>query len=198
MQHSSSRHQHLKDTLGIVGFVAAVVVGAWLINLLVFRSFNVSGPSMEPTMYTADRLVVNRLPITFSALQGKDYLPPRGHVVVFRNPLFRPGGHDEFIVKRVIAYGGERVVVSEGRITVYNDSAPGGFNPYDGVNVKQTSVSGTVDQRVPDGEIFVVGDNRSGEYSLDSRNGLGTVPLLDVIGPVTMRIYPFTQISTDF
>lgn len=194
----ASRRETIKDALGIIGFVAAVIIGAWLINLLVFRSFNVSGPSMEPTMHTGDRLIVNRIPLTIAAIQGKDYIPPRSHVIVFKNPLFQPGSKDEFIVKRVIALPGERVVVSGGKVTVYNPATPEGLDPYEDAGIEHTFVRGTLDQVVPDGEIFVIGDNRSGEYSLDSRNGLGTVPLLDIVGPVAMRVYPFTQISTDF
>lgn len=191
-------HDHLKDALHVVGFVAAVIVGAWLINLLLFRSFNVIGPSMEPTMYTGDRLIINRVPVTIAAVQGKDYIPARGHVIVFKNPHYFPGGADEYVVKRVIAFAGERVVVSGGKVTVYNPTTPGGFDPYQGAPVQPVAVSGTVDEVVPDGELFVIGDNRSAEYSLDSRNGLGTIPLTDIIGPVAMRIFPVTQISTNF
>jgi signal peptidase I len=49
---------------------------------------------------------------------------------------------------------------------------------------------------VPEDEIFVAGDHRDGNFSLDSRNGLGTVPLYDVIGPVAFRIFPFTGIRS--
>lgn len=196
--HYFTRNQQLKDIFSIVIFIIAVVVGAWLINLILFRSFDVSGPSMEPTLYTSDRLIVNRLPVTFDALQNKDYMPNRGHVIVFKNPFFTPGGRDEYIVKRVIGLPSERVVVSGGKVTVYNSEHPDGFNPYDSINIAKTSVSGNVDRTVPEGEIFVIGDNRSGNYSLDSRNGLSTIPLNDVIGPVVIRIFPFTKISTNF
>lgn len=192
------RNQKIKDVLNIVFFIVAVIVGAWLINALLFRSFDVSGPSMEPTLHTGERLIVNRLPVTISAVQNKDYLPERGHVIVFKNPLYGPGQQDEYIVKRVIGLPGDRVVVSNGAVRVYNESHLGGFNPYDDVDAEQTFVSGTVDKTVPEGEIFVIGDNHSGEFSLDSRNGLGTIPLNDIIGPVAIRIFPFTKISTDF
>ena len=48
---------------------------------------------------------------------------------------------------------------------------------------------------VPEGSIFVAGDHRQGSYSLDSRNGLGTVPLYDVIGPVSLRLWPLTKVQ---
>lgn len=190
--------QTFKDVFGIVFFIVGVIVGAWLINALIFRSFSVTGPSMETTMFTGDRLIVNRLPMTLSALQGNEYVPKRGHVIVFRNPLYDQMKSDEFVVKRVIAFAGERVVVTGGHVTVYNAEHPAGFNPYDGVDVYASAVTGQVDQTVEPGTIFVIGDNRGSNESLDSRNGLGLVPLNDIVGPVALRIYPFNKISNDF
>lgn len=190
--------QKFKDFFGIIFFVAAVIIGAWVINTLFFRSFSVSGPSMETTMYTNDRLIVNRLPVTWNILQRKEYVPERGHVIVFKNPMFNSTRSDEYIVKRVIGLPGDRVVVSGGMVKVYNEQNPSGFNPYEGVGIDEIPVAGNVDRTVPQDEIFVIGDNRAGEYSLDSRNGLGTIPLFDVVGPVAARIFPFDKISTDF
>lgn len=191
--------QNLRDVLGIIWFVVAVIVGAWLINALVFRSFSVTGPSMESTLYTGDRLIVNRLPMTWSAIQGKSYMPARGHVIVFRNPKFEEMRADEFVVKRVIGLPGEQVEVSGGKVTVYNSEHPGGFDPYEGVSVYSSIVTGQVDKTtVPDGQIFVIGDNRGSNESLDSRNGLGFIPLDNIVGPVSMRIYPFSKISVNF
>ena len=149
-------------------------------------------------MHTNDRLIVNRLPMTWAALQHKDYVPARGHVIVFRNPLFASMQQDEYIVKRVIAFGGERVVVKSGKVLVYNDEHPDGFNPYDSIHIQKTFVTGDVDTIVGQGEIFVIGDHRDGDFSLDSRNGLGTVPLYDIVGPVAMRVFPFDKASADF
>lgn len=194
-----AHRQRLRDFLGIAWFVLAVVIGAWLINALVFRSFSVTGPSMETTMFTGDRLIVSRLPMTWQALQGKPYMPTRGHVIVFRNPKFDEMRADEFVVKRVIALPGEQVTVSGGKVTVYNTEHPDGFNPYDGVAVYASPVTGEVEREtVPDGQVFVIGDNRGGNESLDSRNGLGFVPLDNIVGPVVLRIYPFDKISTNF
>ena len=52
------RHPFIKDTLGIFVFILCVLIGTVLINTFIFRSFNVVGPSMEPTMVTGDRLIV--------------------------------------------------------------------------------------------------------------------------------------------
>lgn len=191
------QHKALRDILGVVVFILAVIIGAWLINMFLFRSFSVSGPSMETTLYTGDRLLVNRLPVTWAHLQGKIYVPPRGQVIVFRNPAFSQGMEDEYIVKRVIALPGERVELKNGKYTVFNSQYPKGFDP-DALtpNGPSSPTDGEVDKVVPNGEIFVSGDHREEGYSYDSRNGMGTIPLADVVGPVGLRIYPFTKIRT--
>lgn len=67
-----TRHPFLKDLLSLVIFVVCVIIGTVLINTFVFRSYNVVGPSMETTLYTGDRLIVNRLPVTWANIQGKN------------------------------------------------------------------------------------------------------------------------------
>ena len=191
----AQRHPWLKDSAGLLFFGLAVLVGTILINTYVFRSFNVEGPSMEKTLYTGDRLIVDRLPVTWAQLQNKPYIPNRGQVIVFKNPQYTSGNPDEFIVKRVIGFAGERVVLNDGKYTVYNDQNPTGFNPDDANNGEPGSpTTGNVDVTVPEGTLFVSGDHRQGNYSYDSRNGLGYIPLYDVVGPVSLRIYPFTAI----
>lgn len=190
------RHNTFKDVLGILIFVVCVVVGTLFINTFIFRSFNVEGPSMETTLYTNDRLIVNRLPVTWAQLQNKTYTPQRGQIIVFKNPNFNSvSGEDEYIVKRVIAFAGEHVVLKGGHYTVYNGAQPGGFNPDDANHGEPGSpTSGEGDWSVPEGTLFVSGDHREGNFSLDSRNGLGFIPLYDVVGPVSLRIFPFDKI----
>lgn len=191
------RHPFLKDVLNIGIFIICVLIGTLLINTFVFRSFSVVGPSMEKTLYTNDRLIVSRLPVTLSQLQNKTYIPNRGQVIVFKNPHYSTGLGDEYIVKRVIAFSGERVVLQDGTYTVYNDKFPDGFNPDDANHGEPGSpTSGSVDVVVPQDELFVSGDHREGSFSLDSRNGLGTIPYYDVIGPVSLRVFPFDKIRT--
>ena len=192
-----TRHPFAKDVLGIIIFIICVIIGTVVINTFVFRSFNVVGPSMETTLYTGDRLIVDRLPVTWAQLQNKSYVPKRGQVIVFKNPQYTQGIEDEYIVKRVIAFPGERVVLKDGAYTVYNDVNPTGFNPDDNNHGEPGSpTTGEVDEVVPEGEIFVSGDHRTGNFSYDSRNGLGTIPYYDIVGPVNVRIFPFNKIRT--
>lgn len=196
-QPVSRRPPWLKDFVSLLFFVVAVILGTIFINTFVFRSFNVEGPSMEKTLYTGDRLIVDRIPVTWAQLQNKQYVPARGQVIVFKNPQYTTGNPDEYIVKRVIAFAGEHVILQDGHYTVYNSAHPKGFNPDDANHGEPGSpTSGSVDVVVPDGTLFVSGDHRQGNYSFDSRNGLGYIPLYDVVGPVSMRIFPFTSLRT--
>lgn len=146
-------------------------------------------------MFTGDRLIVNRLPVTWAQLQNKQYVPERGEIIVFKNPRYNSGLGEEYIVKRVIAFPGERVVVWGGEIIVHNDKHPDGFKPDDAHGGEPGSpTSGAVDMVVPDKTLFVAGDHREGDYSFDSRSGLGTIPYYDVVGPVSARIFPFDKI----
>jgi len=190
-----TRHPRLKDIGGFVIFVVCVIVGTLLINTFVFRSFSVTGPSMEQTLYTGDRLIVNRLPVTMAHLQNNSYTPKRGQIIVFKNPLYSPGSEDMNLVKRVIAFAGERVTVKDGTLTVYNKEHPEGFRPDDSRGGPGSPPRGSLLLGSPEGSIFVAGDHRQGSYSLDSRNGLGTVPLYDVIGPVSLRLWPLTKVQ---
>ncbi len=192
-----TRHPLFKDFISLLVFVLFVILGIVLINTFIFRSYNVEGPSMETTMYTGDRLIVNRLAVTWAQIQGRAYVPERGQIIVFENPHYGRSAEDRFIVKRVIGLPGERVVLKDGSFTVYNQEHPLGFNPDDNNNGEPGSpTTGEVDTVVPSGELFVSGDHRTGNFSYDSRNGMGTIPLYDVVGPVSFRIFPFTKMRS--
>lgn len=203
------RHPVLKDIFSLIGFVAAVAVGTFLLNTFIFRSYNVVGGSMENTLLNDDRVIVNRLVVSWAHFLGQEYVPERGDIIVFANgdssgevTCSAPTGiKDQYIIKRVVAFPGERVTVKDGTMTVYNEAHPDGF-VYDNEWRKSETdgpkeyTSGEVDLTVPDGELFVSGDNREGSYSYDSRNGLGTVPFCRVVGPINLRLFPLDRLKT--
>lgn len=190
------KHPMIRDGIGIAGFIVAVLVGTFILNSYVFRSYNVIGRSMESTLSHGDRILVNRLPVTWAHLRNQYYQPERGQIIVAENP-HNSGGGDRFIIKRVIAFAGERVVVQDGVLTVFNDEWPEGFKPDGDFAAELVGItSGSIDVIVPAGEVFVSGDNREGTNSHDSRNGLGTVPQFDIIGPAGIRIWPLNRIRT--
>ncbi len=193
-----TRHPKAKDVLGFIGLGILVLIGTLLINAFLFRSFSVTGPSMEDTLFTGDRLIVSRLAVTVAHAKNESYVPERGQIIVFENPRYVAGQPDRYIVKRVIAFPGERVTVRDGAITVYNNENPDGFNPdtLPSGGTPKSPTSGNKNTTVPDGELFVAGDNRVGNFSLDSRNNLGTIPYANVIGPVKFRIWPLTDIRS--
>jgi len=184
---------------GLRGFFStfALIGGALLlaifINQFVFQSYEVDGSSMEPSLQNEDRLIIWKLPRTWARITKHDYQPQRGDVIVFH----KPDGSKEQLIKRVIGLPGERVVVSDGEITVFSKTFPDGFKPDDapyGKNLSETA--GNVDVRVDRGEVFVSGDNRIPGASLDSRSSLGNIDLDLVVGKLALRIFPFQSFET--
>lgn len=190
---SSGNEPKQKKEGGILSLFATIVVALVLvqvINLFLLQSYRVYGSSMHSTLESNDRLIISKIGKTFAKVVRKDYQPKRGDIIVFQSPV----DPDLQLIKRVIGLPGERVVVKNGKITVYNQEHPDGFNPDDapyGKNLPKTS--GNVDIHVPANHIFVSGDNREGSNSLDSRNELGTVPEENIIGKLIVRIWPFGQ-----
>lgn len=186
----SKAHDHL-STLLI--FIAAPLLAILIVNF-VFRTYQVDGPSMETTLQDQDRLIINKVPRTISRITNKDYIPNRYDIIVFTHGGSfgsDPGGERQ-LIKRVIGVPGDRVVVKDSLVTVFNDQNPNGFL-VDQFGPEASIVSdtpGNIDELVGDGEVFVMGDNR--QNSLDSR-GLGTVRAKDIIGKLNIRIYPFDK-----
>lgn len=178
---------------GVLSLFVTIVIALVLvqvINLFLLQSYRVYGESMHATLETNDRLIISKIGKTASKISGKEYQPARGDIIVFQSPI----DDNLQLIKRVIGLPGERVVVKNGSITVYNQEHPDGFNPDDAPYGKNLPVtSGNVDITVPSNHIFVSGDNRLGSNSLDSRNELGTVPEDNIIGKLVMRIWPLND-----
>ncbi len=163
---------------------------ALVLVLFVFQSYEVDGPSMQPTLQNNDRLIVWKLPRTWARLTGHPYIPKRGDIVIFEEPSL----DNKQLIKRVIGLPGDRVVIKNSVITVYNNAHPNGFDPDTSLPYGKTftvpPTAGNIDITVGADQVFVCGDNRPD--SLDSRY-FGTVPVNDIIGQLVVRILPLDK-----
>lgn len=186
---------HVFDvTLNIVIIVA--IVG--IIRTFVVSPFQIEGNSMVETLEHKEYIVINK----FRYLFGH---PDRGDIVVFRPPT----DEGKYYVKRVIGLPGETIVIRDGTVFV-RDSEKGDVrlseeylgDANEGKTFRYPVQSGDTSEevfRVPDGQYFLLGDNRQG--SLDSRSFsyLGTnqtayVPEDNIKGSVWFVALPMTKI----
>lgn len=190
------KRESWKSTLSTVLILVIAPVIALLLTAFVFQSYEVDGPSMERTLQDRDRLIVSKLPRTVARITGNDYIPDRGDIVIFVKhgiEIYDPS-QDRQLIKRVIGLPGERVVVRGNDVTIYNKERPKGFNPdkEGDYSIVGASAEASIDITVPEGEIFVAGDNRPN--SLDSRT-FGTVPSEDIVGVLAYRIFPIGKVE---
>lgn len=162
----------------------SVLCSAMLIIMLlftfVFRFVGVIGPSMESTLYNGDWLIVTAMKDGFS----------RGDIVISTQPN---AFDDEPIVKRVIATGGQKVKIDFANSQVFVD---GELLQEDYVKGRTkdpesfpVDANGVGEIEVPEGKLFVMGDNR--EHSSDSRSGaIGMIDERYIVGKVKFRISP--------
>jgi signal peptidase I len=156
--------------------VLIVVMVLALVNLLTVRLM-VDGPSMEPTFYTGQFVLVSRL----------NYIivpPQRGQLVVFH----LPSNNDQDYLKRVIGLPSETVEMRDERLYI------------NGQLLNESYIATACDNiHCPDGiwqlgtdEYFVVGDNRNN--SNDSRY-FGAITRQMLVGQVIFRYYPFSEMG---
>lgn len=180
----------LKGFTSVAQLIFGSILLALFINHFIFQSYQVYGLSMTPTLQDGDRLIISKVEHSIAGISNDEYEPDRGEIIVFRNPR---NPESPQLIKRVIGLPGERVVVVNGNITVFNASNPEGFMPDKLFGLELGITAGRVDVTVPEGRIFVSGDNRRQGGSLDSRNELGTVPLDKIVGNLVLRIMPLSD-----
>lgn len=189
-----SQESGKKNILATLAILIAAPIMALVLTSFVFQSYEVFGPSMEKTLQNGDRLIVVKAPRTWSKIRSKTFMPKRGEIVVFTklDVLISSSDSNKQLIKRVMALPGERVVVADGKVTVYNKDRPEGFEPDREASYGSTitTTGGKVDVVVGADEVFVCGDNRGN--SLDSRT-FGPIKTKDIVGTAALRFLPINQ-----
>lgn len=160
-------------TIGITLVVAGVII------TFIAQFVNVRGQSMEPTYHDGDRVLIFK--------PGNEY--KLGDIVVINHVLKEP------IIKRVIATEGQIVDFDQTNYEVIVDgkTIPGStFNLENNQTIIENITGQMMNfpQTVPEGCVFVLGDNRM--HSEDSRfHEIGMVPVEKIIGKVVLNVFPF-------
>lgn len=149
-----------------------------IVFVFIFRIVDVSGDSMNPTLLNGDKLVVSAV----------FYKPKQGDIVIFRKDEYKA----EALVKRVIATEGQTIEIDFDRGRVYVDGELLD-EPYIAEPTRnQLDFQGP--QTVPEGCVFVMGDNRNA--SSDSRKAeIGMVDERLIVGKVLLRVFPLDSIG---
>lgn len=150
-----------------------------------FRLVNVNGDSMLPTLMHGDRLVISDL----------FYQPEVGDIIV----SVQENKENEPVIKRIIALGGQTVQVDFEKGIVYVDGKEidDSYTLQPGYIAPLHSLNEPIDYPcvVPDGFVFVMGDNRNN--SLDSRSErIGMIEERYILGKVVLRLFPFDRLGT--
>lgn len=151
--------------------IALVVVA--LIFAFVFRLVSVDGTSMLNTLHHGEQLVLSRWP----------YTPAYEDIVVLTQE-----GYEKPLIKRVIGLPGDVIDIDENGAVYRNGTVLD--EPYVDVPTARESMDEAV--KVPDGYVFVMGDNRARSCSVDSRT-FGCVSQENLLGKAVFRISPLNQ-----
>ena len=166
-----------KNAYDWIQCLASALIVCVVIFIFVARVIDVKGTSMYPTLNNQDKMLVSDL----------FYTPKAGDIVVFKKDQYDP---ERALVKRVIATEGQEINIYFDRGIVYVD---GVALEEDYINeLTTTKLDFIGPQTVPDGCVFVMGDNRN--MSTDSRKSeIGMVDNRLIIGKVYCVIFPLSS-----
>lgn len=192
-----SKHETSREIISTIGVLLAALCVAFGLISWVFQSYQVEGPSMMQTLQNNDRLIVWKVPRTIARVTHLSYIPNRGDIIIFIESGLSQFGqdNDKQLIKRVIGLPGERIVVENGNLTVYNKDHPEGFQPDKTGNYKIVTEPADVhniDITLAKDQLFVCGDNRPD--SLDSRT-FGPIEAHQIVGKLSLRLLPVSQMQ---
>jgi len=183
MESLSTRKKKKSLTRELVEWAIAfgiAILFAIVIREFLFAPVLVDGQSMETTLHNENRVIVNKISYKFSK-------PERFDIVVFH----APEGKD--FIKRVIGLPGDRVKFENDTLYINGEAVD---EPY--LDEKKAQLGeGEILTRdeaeivVPEGEYFLVGDNR--RYSRDSRS-IGTIPFDEIVGSTSLVFWPMKEL----
>lgn len=160
----------------IVALIVCVIVFVFFVRLV-----DVVGSSMYPTLENGDKMIVTDV----------FYKPKYGDIIVFQKDEYA----DYALVKRVIATEGQTVEIDFDKHIVYIDGQALD-EPYI-AEPTANKIDFTGVQVVPEGCVFVMGDNRN--ESTDSRDErIGMVDTRNIIGKVVFVAFPFDHIGSPY
>ncbi|SEI06059.1 Peptidase S24-like [Leifsonia sp. CL147] len=183
--------------LGTVIVVIAFVVTV-LIQSAIIAPFTVPSVSMQNTLETGDRILVDKIGYGASSIH-------RGDVVVFSDPggwlagskESARAGDDGYLVKRVIGVPGDHVTCcsTDGRLSVNGMEL---YEDYAVLPAGEHAAASPFDVTVPAGALWVLGDNRYNSHDSSKTQGLpskGFVPIADVVGQAVARVWPVNRLG---
>jgi signal peptidase I len=173
------QHSPPKTKNGLVEFLVILLIAFALVfgfvRPFVLEAFWIPSKSMVPTLEVGDRVFVNKFIYRF-------HPPERHDIIVFESDEGSTEGGQEDLIKRVVGLPGDEISVQDGTLFVNGERQE---EPYVNKQFPDTSSFGpTV---VPEGKVFVMGDNRAD--SRDSRY-IGPVPLENIEGEAFMIFWP--------
>jgi len=151
------------------------------VRYFLIQPFYVKGASMQPNFYEHEYLIINEITYRLND-------PQRGEVIVFKYPK----DPSQYFIKRIIGLPGETIKVSQGKITIINQSNPQGFILNEDEYLPNIFTQGDLTFDLAMDEYFVMGDNRSA--SLDSRI-FGPIKKSSIVGRTWIRGWPFNKIT---
>jgi len=164
----------------IAEVVLIALIAVFIVRSFLIQPFLVNGASMEPNFSSGDYLIIDEISYRLRA-------PERGEVVVFHYP----NDESTYFIKRIIGLPGERIMLKDGKIRIFNNQQPQGFLIEENYLPSYVSTYGDKDVILKDDEYFVLGDNRSASF--DSRSW-GALKKSEIVGVVRLRLWPINKV----